>query len=413
MTEPPRDEPSSGSTADSSGSAAFEEIDWEQVDDSRRWRSAERIALVVGLLVVLAAYYYFRTYRRTNLFWQWSIGNEDWLLMLAAVILVAYGLVPLARNPSSLRRTLGRLRRRVPTALSLLFLSVLLGISLWAMLRGFEPSLGSPGEGWTVDTFQPPVGTSVGYDFTGKDCVGELTGDQFDFDRSRQCHGTWEYPLGTDNWGYDMRELLIAGAQPFAYLSLVTLGLIVPLATAVGMSAGYFGGRVDDLLMAYVDVQLSVPAILIYMVAYMFVFNSMAMLLVAFGLLSWGGIARIVRSETLQRSEEGYVLAAQSIGAPNWYILRRHLFPNITNTVVPATFHLIAILVLTEAGLAFIGFHTSFQSWGMTISEGVFYGRTQGWWNSLLPAVALALTVGALKVAGDGFRDVLDPRGDR
>ncbi|PSQ37787.1 hypothetical protein BRD08_01760, partial [Halobacteriales archaeon SW_10_66_29] len=79
MTEPPRDEPSSGSTADSSGSAAFEEIDWEQVDDSRRWRSAERIALVVGLLVVLAAYYYFRTYRRTNLFWQWSIGNEDWL----------------------------------------------------------------------------------------------------------------------------------------------------------------------------------------------------------------------------------------------------------------------------------------------------------------------------------------------
>jgi peptide/nickel transport system permease protein len=149
------------------------------------------------------------------------------------------------------------------------------------------------------------------------------------------------------------------------------------------------------------------------MVAYMFVFNSMAMLLVAFGLLSWGGIARIVRSETLQRSEEGYVLAAQSIGAPNWYILRRHLFPNITNTVVPATFHLIAILVLTEAGLAFIGFHTSFQSWGMTISEGVFYGRTQGWWNSLLPAVALALTVGALKVAGDGFRDVLDPRGDR
>jgi len=413
MTEPPQDEPSTSGTADSSGSAAFEEIDWDQVDDSRRWLTAERVALVLGLVVVAAAYAYFQEYRRTNLFWQWSIGNEDWLLLLAAVMLVAYGIVPLARDPASLRRTLGRLKGRIPTVLSLLVLGFVLGVSLWAILRGFEPSLGSPSEGWTVDKFQPPIGTSVAYDFTGKDCIGELSGDQFDFDSTRQCHGTWEYPLGTDNWGYDMKDLLIAGTQPFAYLSLITLGLIVPLATAVGMSAGYYGGRVDDVLMAYVDVQLSVPAILLYMVAYMFVFNSMAMLLVAFGLLSWGGIARIVRSETLQRSEEGYILATRAIGAPDRYVLRHHLFPNITNTVVPATFHLIAILVLTEAGLAFIGFHTSFQSWGMTISEGVFYGGTQGWWNSALPAVALALTVGALKVAGDGFRDVLDPRGER
>ena len=193
----------------------------------------------------------------------------------------------------------------------------------------------------------------------------------------------------------------------------MTLGLIVPLATTVGMVAAYYGGRIDDLLMAYVDVQLAVPAVLIYMIAYQFFFNSMAMLLVAFGLLSWGGIAQIVRSEALQRSEEGYVLAARSVGAPDRYVLRRHLFPNITNTVVPATFHLIAILVLSEAGLAFLGFHASFQSWGMTISEGVFYGSTQGWWNSAFPAVAIALTVGALKIAGDGFRDVLDPRGNR
>jgi len=147
------------------------------------------------------------------------------------------------------------------------------------------------------------------------------------------------------------------------------------------------------------------------MVAYMFVFNSMAMLLVAFGLLSWGGIARIVRSETLQRSEDGYVLSAQAIGARDRYILKRHLLPNVTNTVIPATAHLIAILVLTEAGLAFIGFHASFQSWGMTISEGIFYGSTRAWWNSTFPALAVALTVLALKISGDGLRDVLDPRG--
>jgi peptide/nickel transport system permease protein len=147
------------------------------------------------------------------------------------------------------------------------------------------------------------------------------------------------------------------------------------------------------------------------MVAYMFFLNSMAMLLVAFGLLSWGGIARIVRSETLQRREEGYVLSARAIGARDRYVLTRHLLPNVTNTVVPAAFHLIAILVLTEAGLAFIGFHASFQSWGMTISEGVFYGSTTAWWISAFPAITLGVTVIALKRAGDGFRDVLDPRG--
>jgi hypothetical protein len=77
MTDAPRDEPSSSGTSHSSRSAAFEEVDWEEVDDSRQWLTAERVALVVGLLVVAAAYYYFQTYRRTNLIMRWSIGNED------------------------------------------------------------------------------------------------------------------------------------------------------------------------------------------------------------------------------------------------------------------------------------------------------------------------------------------------
>jgi len=404
-------EPSTSGSSDHSENAAFEQIDWDSVDGSRRWITAERIAFVVGLLAIGVIYWYFQTYRRTNLIWQWSIGYEDWLLLLSVVVLVSYGFVPLAKNPGTLKRTLSRLTSRIPTILSLTLIVAILGLSLWIILRGFEPSLGNPQDGWTVEKFQPPVGFSVNYEATDKSCVGTLTGDRFDFDSARACKGTMEYPLGTDNWGYDMRELLIAGAQPFAYLLLITIGLIVPLATVVGIVAGYYGGLVDDLLMAYVDVQLSVPAIVIYMVSYQYFLNSMFMLIVAFGLLSWGGIARIVRSETLQRTEEGYILSAQAIGARDRYLLRRHIFPNITNTVVPATFHLIAILVLTEAGLAFIGFHASFQSWGMTISEGVHYGGTTAWWNSALPAAILAFLIVSLKTAGDGLRDVLDPRG--
>lgn len=395
----------------SSDEAALEQVDWDEVSDSRRLLTAERAALGIGLVVVALAYVYFRTQRRSYLMLQWSIGYEDWLMLIAVVLIIAYLLVPMVRNRNRIVRLLRRLVRRPPTALSALFLLGLLALSLWVVLQGFQPSLGSIEEGWSIDQNQPPVGTSTSYTFAGTDCVGDVTGNVPD----RACHGTWEYPLGTDNWGYDMIDLLIVGAHPFGYLSLITVGLIVPLATIVGMTAGYYGGRVDDLLMSYVNVQISVPAILIYMVAYMFVLNSMAILIVAFGLLSWGGITRIVRSETLQRREEGYVLSARAIGAPDRYILRRHLFPNVTNTVVPATFHLIAILVLTEAGLAFIGFHASFQSWGMTIAEGVFYGADRGtlygWWNSTFPAITLALTVVALKVTGDGLRDILDPRG--
>ena len=373
--------PSTTAPPDPENSAAFERIDWDEVGGPGRRLTAERLTLVAGLLVVAAVYVYFRTRRRTILAWGWNIGNEDWLLLVSAALIVAYGVVPLLKAARRHGRLLEGLGRNPLTVICTAFLSGLLAVSLWANMSGFQPSLWSAAEGPTA-SFQRPL----------------LFG------------GSWDHPLGTDRWGYDMVDLLLVGTRPLAYLSVVTLGLIAPLATVVGMASGYYGGRVDDVLSTYVDAQISVPAILVYMVAYMFFFNSMAMLLVAFGLLSWGGIARIVRSETLQRSEEGYVLSARAIGARDRYVLRRHLFPNVSNTVVPATFHLIAILVLTEAGLAFIGFHASFQSWGMTISEGVFYGATRAWWISALPAAALGVTVVALKMAGDGLRDLLDPR---
>lgn len=384
MNDPAETEPSTSGSTSADRQAAFERIDWSEVDDSTALLSAERIALLVGLLVAVATYVYFETQRRTILVRGWNVGNEDWLFLPAAAIVLAYGVVPLLIDADTRTRVLSRLRTRIPTVLSLAFLVALLAVSLWATIEGFQPRVWFPETGITPAEL-PPVG------------FGE--------------RATWAHPLGTDAFGYDMVDLLVVGSRPFAYLAVVTLGLIAPLATVVGMAAGYYGGRVDDLLMGYVDVQLSVPAILIYMVAYMFILNSMAMLLVAFGLLSWGGIARIVRSETLQRREAGYVRSAEAVGLDDRRILRRHLLPNVTNTVVPATFHLVAILVLTEAGLAFLGFFASYQSWGMTVAQNVGPGMLNLWWPSAFPGLLIAVTVVALKVAGDGLRDVLDPRG--
>ena len=405
-----RSEPSADDPAGSSDTAEFERIDWERVDGSGRRLPAERVALLVGLAALSAVYLYHRASGETYLVARWSVGRADWLLLLAAVVVVAYGAVPLVRDRPGTARLARRLRSRPATALCLGFLLGVLATAVYALVTGFQPGLG-----WEIgtdgpDRFQPPVGFAGPYMETRYDCVGPTT-DAVVYER--ECYGTWTYPLGTDRWGYDVVDLLVVGTRPVLYAAVVTAGLVAPLAVGVGLVAGYYGGLLDDLLMAYVDVQLSVPAVVVYLLVYMYALNSLFVFLVAFGLLSWGGIARIVRSETLQRREEGYVLSARAAGASDAYVLRRHLLPNVSNTAVPAAFHLVAVIVLTEAGLSFLGFHPSFQSWGMTIAEGLFNGPAlEVWWNSVLPAAALAATVAALKVAGDGVRDVLDPRGD-
>lgn len=403
-------DPSSHSRTRSSGSrstadvAEFERVDWDDVGGWRRYVSLERVVFVAGLLWVADLFYYYYSTDQVFLVWRWNLGGEDWLLLLSAVVLAAFVLVPLVRNRRRAGRSLAGLRSRPGTTLSLAYLAVVVVAGFGAQLRGLRPEL-------TLDRFQPPVGATVRNQHTRGDCVGEVTGDN---PLTQLCHWSWEYPLGTHRYGHQMTDLLALGARPTVYAVVVTLGLIVPLATVVGIVAGYHGGLVDDLLMAYVDVQLSLPAIIIYLVVYMFVLDSMFVFLAAFGLLAWGGIARIVRSETLQRREEGYVVSARAVGSSRWYVIRRHILPNVANSVLPAAFHLVAIIVLTEAGLSFLGFTPMEWSWGETIAAGLQHAEPlEVWWTSTFPAVALAVTVLACKVAGDGLRDVLDPRGER
>lgn len=378
--------------------ADFERVDWEHLDTSRSWLTPERTALVVGLLVLLVVFINHRLDGGAILVHRWIVGWTDWLLLVSLVVGIAYGIVPLARQPSRLSRIGQRLRGRWGTILSLVVFVTVVVVGGWALVSGYRALI--PWE-TGIHRAQPPMIA---------ECVS-LASEQ---GSESVCNGIWPYPLGTDTSGYKLTELLVMGARPVVYATLITLGLIVPIATVVGVVAGYYGGLLDDLLMAYVDIQISFPALLVYLIIYMFVLNSLIVFFVAFGLLSWGGIARIVRSETLQRREEGYILAARSVGAPPGYVMRHHLVPNVTNSAIPAAFHLIAIIILTEAGLSFLGFHPIDQSWGHTIQRGftrahpIFH-----WWIAAFPAIALAITVIACKLLGDGLRDVLDPRGGR
>lgn len=411
MSNPPSSSPPVGGSNNPTPSneqetARFERVEWDRLERSRRWLSTESLVLLVGLVIVAAALFNHLRDGGVFLIFRWNVGWEDWLVLVTLVFIVAFFLVPMVRHPRQTHRVLRRFSRHWGTILGLVILSGILLVGTWALLSGYRALIP-----WQVgiDPLQPPIGTTV--EVTNPaDCVGHVSEEG----GSQVCHGTWAYPLGTDSSGYKLTELLIMGTRPVVYATVLTLGLIVPLATVVGVVAGYYGGMLDDILMAYVDVQLSFPAILIYLVFYMFVLNSMAVFLLAFGLLSWGGIARIVRSETLQLREEGHVLSARAVGAPRRHILRYHILPNVMNSAMPAAFQLIAIIVLTEAGLSFLGFNPIDQSWGHTIERGFTRASPiDQWWIAAIPATALAITVLSCKMVGDGIRDILDPRGER
>lgn len=393
----------------------FEDLDWDNIQRSKRTVTAERTVLAVGVTLLTLGRAYQASSAGAYLGGGWRPTALDWVFLLAATVVAAYGVVPLAKRLRRRRVSLHDvLRRRPGVVLSGAFVGVVLVVGVVGPALGGSPPIRFQ------HAFHPPVGFAS--TVPPQECLGVETGGTFD----RVCHGSWEYPLGTNKRGHPLGFLLVEGARTATYVTVISAAFIIPLAAAVGVVAGIHGGVVDDLLSSYVDVQLCIPALLLYFVGYAYYGPSLLLLLGTFGLLSWGGIARLVRSEVIQRREEGYVLVARSLGASGAYVARRHILPNSTNTLVPAMFQLLALFVLIEAGVAFLGFHEiGTYSWGSTISESInaaVAGQLQEhadqpayriWWVSSLPAAALTATLVAFKTLGDGVRDALDPRGDR
>lgn len=398
----------------------FEDIDWESVSESRRLLTAERATLLFGMTLVGVLYLYDRFVAHVYLISDWSVELLDWVFLVSLTVILAYGLVPAIRHRELVSETLARLRSSTLSVLALTYLGIVGFLGLFGPILNLGPTLNLQYD------YNPPIGVTVEQSpeqglIQYSECAGTVSGDVF----NEVCTGGTEFLLGTNRRGEAVEELLVAGARPALYIVVIGAVLVVPLAVAVGITAGVRGGFIDKLLMSYVDLQLSLPAILIYFVVFMASGPSLLVLLLAFGLFSWGGIARLVRSEVKQRRERGHVMIARSLGASERYIAKRHIVPNITNTLVPAVCQLFALLVLYEAGVAFIGFYeASLRSWGTTISEsinaevaGQMHERperpaTYIWWVSTFPAIALTLTMASFKILGDGLRDALDPRGE-
>jgi peptide/nickel transport system permease protein len=211
----------------------------------------------------------------------------------------------------------------------------------------------------------------------------------------------------------DVFQLVVNGARTSLFVGFSSMGIGVILGTLVGSLAGYFGGRLDNVLMRVVDVMLSLPLLFLILVASRFFGNGNVLLIVGiFGLFSWMGVARLVRSLFLSLREQEFVEAARAVGVGDRRIIFRHILPNAVSPIVVVASLIIAGNIIAEAFVSFLGFGISptTPTWGNILTSAQTYISRGNWWWPLFPGFAIVLTVIAVNFVGDGLRDALDPR---
>ncbi len=232
---------------------------------------------------------------------------------------------------------------------------------------------------------------------------------------------TWPHPLGTDQLARDQLARMMAGGRVTLAVGLVAMLVAILIGTLIGVLAGYFR-RLDGVLMRLTDMFLALPLLpLLLLMTLLFGeamraafgarFGIFLLIVLAIGVTSWMQTARIVRGEVLALKEREFILAARSIGTPPRRIILRHILPNILGPVMVAATLGVAVAIITESVLSFLGlgFPPDFPTWGRLLndarSEMTIYPQRVIW-----PGLAISLTVLAVNYIGDGLRDALDPR---
>jgi peptide/nickel transport system permease protein len=222
--------------------------------------------------------------------------------------------------------------------------------------------------------------------------------------------GTWEHMLGTDHLGRDVLSRLIYGARIALIVGVTTVTVSGFVGLAIGLVAGYFGGWTDTAFMRLLDIQLSMPFMLLALTIIGILGPSLRNIVIVLALTGWVVYARIVRAEILSLRTREFVVACRSLGGSNARIIVRHLLPNVRSSVLVVSTIEVARMMLLESALSFLGLgvRPPTPSWGAMLADGRIY-LASAWWLPTLPGLAISVTVLAVNTVGDGLRDYLDP----
>ncbi len=224
--------------------------------------------------------------------------------------------------------------------------------------------------------------------------------------------GSWTHPLGTDQLGRDLLARLVDGARVSLFIGVATVLVSGLIGTAMGMAAGYFGGRVDLVINFLITIRLTLPVVLVALVVVAVVGSSLTVLVVVIGLLLWDRFAVVTRSATQRLAYSDFVIAARAIGSSTPRILLVEILPNIVGPLIVVATVEVAHAVLLEAALSFLGLGVKppLASWGLMVAESKNQLLFRPWLIAI-PGVALVTLVLAINLLGDALRDVVAPEG--
>ena len=228
---------------------------------------------------------------------------------------------------------------------------------------------------------------------------------------NRHAPPSGDHLLGTDRFARDVFSRVLYGARISLGISLASVALAISVGTLVGAVAGYFGGRLDAVLMRGVDMLMAFPR-LVLLLALAAVFSPSVLLLVlVLGLTGWMGISRLVRGQVLALRERPFVEAGRALGFSPARILFHHILPNTIGPIIVAAALGVGDTILMEAGLSFLGLGVQppTPSWGNMISDGRDV-LLSAWWVATFPGLAVVATVIGFNLLGEGLRDLFDPR---